>query len=268
MEPQSVEKTAFCPGPGYGLWEFTRMPYGLTGATQTCQRGLDNILQDCKDCVDNYVDDCIIFSDDIVTHIQDLKRVLGQLSAAGFTLRGSKCFFGKNKTTHLGFDYSADGVTPSPEKTKIISTWPVPKTTKDLRSFLGLVNFYRRFVHNFADIASPLTELTGKIAPFRWENTHQHAFDTLKHALTSPPILDYPKQHDTFVLTTDASDMGLGAVLSTARGTVVEYASHTLTKTERNNYTIEKECLAIVLGNSEVTALSCWCYISLYCTAK
>ena len=73
MEPQSVEKTAFCPGPGYGLWEFIRMPYGLTGATQTCQRGLDNILQDCKDCIDNYVDDCIVFSDDMVTHIQYLK---------------------------------------------------------------------------------------------------------------------------------------------------------------------------------------------------
>ena len=252
MQPQSVEKTAFCPGPGYGLWEFTRMPYGLTGATQTCQRGLDNILQDCKDCVDNYVDDCIVFSDNMATHIQDLKRVLHKLSAAGFTLRGSKCFFGKNNTTHLGFDYSADGVAPSPEKTKAISTWPVPKTTKDLRSFLGLVNFYRRFVHNFADIASPLTELTGKHAQYKWENTHQHAFDKLKHALTNPPILDYPKQHDTFVLTTDASDMGLGAVLSTTRGTVVEYASRTLTKTERNYSTTEKECLAIVWATQKL----------------
>jgi len=252
MEPQSIEKTAFCPGPGYGLWEFTRMPYGLTGATQTCQRGLDNLLKDCKDCVDNYVDDCIVFSDNMATHIQDLTRVLSRLSAAGFTLRGSKCFFGKNNTTHLGFDYSADGVAPSPEKTKAISTWPVPKTTKDLRSFLGLVNFYRRFVHNFADVAGPLTELTGKNAQFRWESTHQHAFDTLKHALTTPPILDYPKPHDTFVLTTDASDTGLGAVLSTARGTVVEYASRTLTKAEKNYSTTEKECLAIVWATQKL----------------
>jgi len=107
MESQSVEKTAFCPGPGYGLWEFTRMPYGLTGATQTCQRGLDKILQSCKDCVDNYVDDCIVFSNDIDTHIRDLKRVLSQLTDAGLTLRGSKCFFGKSHTIHLGFEYSA-----------------------------------------------------------------------------------------------------------------------------------------------------------------
>ena len=117
MDPQSIEKTAFCPGLGYDLWEFTRMPYGLTGATQICQRGLDNILQGCEDCVDNYVDNYIIFSNDTTTHIQDLKRVLSQLSAAGFSLCGSKYFFGKNSTTHLGFECSGDGVAASPEKT-------------------------------------------------------------------------------------------------------------------------------------------------------
>ena len=124
------------------------MPYGLTGATQTCQRSLDNILQNCKDCVDNYVDDCIVFSNDMDTHIKDLRRVLSQLSAAAFTLRGSKCFIGKSNITHLGFEYSANEVAPSPEKTMAISTWPVPKTIKDLQSFLGLVNFYHRFVPN------------------------------------------------------------------------------------------------------------------------
>ena len=246
MEPQSIEKTAFCPGPGYGLWEFTRMPYGLTGATQTCQRGLDSILHNCKDCIDNYVDDCIVFSDNMTAHISDLRRVLDQLRAAGFTLRGSKCFFGKTKTTHLGYEYSADGVAPSSEKTKTISTWPAPKTTKELRSFLGLVNFYRRFVPNFADTAAPLTELTGKNIKFKWEPIHQRAFEALKQVLMSPPILDYPHHHDTFVLTTDASDTGLGAVLSTTRGTVIEYASRTLTKAERSYSTTEKECLAIV----------------------
>jgi len=85
MEPQSIEEIAFCPGSGYGLWEFTRMPDGLMGATQTCQRGLDSILKDCKDCVDNHVDNCIISSDEMATHIQDLTRVLRRLSEAGFT---------------------------------------------------------------------------------------------------------------------------------------------------------------------------------------
>ena len=112
-----VGKTVFCPGPSNILWEFTKMPHGFTGAKQTCKRGLDNILQSCKDCVDNYVDNC-------ETHIKDLGRVLSHLSAAGLTLYGSKCFLGKSKTTHLGFECSADGVALS---TKKRMAWPVPK---------------------------------------------------------------------------------------------------------------------------------------------
>ena len=160
MDSKSIEKTAFCPGPGYGLWEFTVMPYGLTGATQTCQRGLDKVLKDCKDCVDNYVDDCIIFSEDMETHIRDLSRVLNRLQEAGFTLQGSKCFFGKCSINHLGFEYSQNGVSPTKEKTQTILNWPIPTTSKDVRSFLGLTNFYRRFIPKFADIATPLNELT------------------------------------------------------------------------------------------------------------
>ena len=246
MERSSIEKTAFCPGPGYGLWEFTVMPYGLTGATQTCQRGLDKVLKDCKYCIDNYVDDCIIFSEDLETHIQDLGMVLGKLQAAGFTLRGSKCFFGKSEISHLGFEYSAKGVKPTKEKTQTIQEWPIPQSVKDVRSFLGLANFYRRFVPKFADTAAPLTDLTGNKATFVWQDIHQQAFEKLKQALVSPPLIAYPTPQDKFILTTDASDIGLGAILSTKQGTVIEYASRTLTPTEKNYATIEKECLAIV----------------------
>ena len=246
MEEGSIEKTAFCPGPGYGLWEFTVMPYGLTGATQTCQRALDHILKSCKDCVDNYIDDIIVFSDDMESHISDLRRVLLKLKAAGFTLRGSKCFFGNTKATHLGFEYSSMGVAPSSEKTKAIQDWPTPSCCKDVRSFLGLVNFFRRFIPHFADIAHPLTALTSKTAQFVWESEQQAAFTALQHALLTPPLLDYPRKDDQFVLATDASDIGLGAVLSTNRGTVVEYASRTLNTAEVNYSTTEKECLAIV----------------------
>ena len=169
--------------------------------------------------------------------------VLGKLKAAGFTLRGSKCMFGKSSVTHLGFEYSSAGVSPTLERTKSIANWPTPTSAKELRSFLGLANFYRRFIPSFVDISAPLTPLTSNKV---WTQTHQQAFATLKHALVSPPILDYPKQTDSFVLTTDASDVGLGAVLSTSRGTVVEYASRTLSSAEKNYTTIEKECLAIV----------------------
>ena len=246
MDEGSIEKTAFCPGPGYGLWEFTVMPYGLTGASQTCQRALDHTLKSCKDCVDNYIDDIIVFSDTIESHIRDLRRVLSKLKAAGFTLRGSKCFFGDIKATHLGFEYSSMGVAPSSEKTKAIQDWPTPTCSKDVRSFLGLVNFFRRFIPHFADIAHPLTALTSKTAQFIWESEQQDAFTTLQRALVSPPLLDYPRKEDLFVLATDASDVGLGAVLSTNRGTVVEYASRTLNTAELNYSTTEKECLAIV----------------------
>ena len=116
MSEESIEKTAFCPGPGYGLWEFTVMPYGLTGAMQTCQRGLDEVLKERKDCVDNYVDDCIIFSDTIDSHIADLHCVLGRLQEAGFTLRGSKCSFSMSSVTHLSFEYFSEGIKPNKER--------------------------------------------------------------------------------------------------------------------------------------------------------
>ena len=99
------------------------------------------------------------------------------------------------------------------------------KSPKELRSFLGLTNFYRCFVHNYADIAAPLTDLTSSKVTFTWSPQHQKAFETLRQTLVSPPILDYPTHDDHFVLTTDASDVGLGAILSTLCGIVVEYAS-------------------------------------------
>ena len=200
----------------------------------------------CKDYVDNYIDDIIVFSDDMECHVSDLQQVLLKLKAAGFTLRGSKCFFGNTKAMHLGFKYSSMGVAPSSEKTKAIQDWPTPTCCKDVRSFFGLVNFFRRFIPHFADIAHPLTALTSKIAQFVWESEQQAAFTALQHALLTPPLLDYPRKDDQSAFAIDASDIGLGAVLSTNRGTVVEYASHTLNTAEVNYSTTEKECLAIV----------------------
>ena len=148
--------------------------------------------------------------------------------------------------THLGFEYSSAGITPSTEKTCAIADWPMPKSPREVRSFLGLANFYRRFIPKFSDIAAPLNDLTSNSTTFNWADLHQTAFTRLKEALISPPILDYPRKCDTFVLTTDSSEVGLGAVLSTSRGTVVEYASRTLTAAEKSYCTTEKECLAIV----------------------
>ena len=135
---------------------------------------------------------------------------------------------------------------PSAEKTRAIVDWPMPTSQKEVRSFLGLANFYRRFIPQFLSIAAPLNDLTSSKATFRWTDQHQAAFSKFKDALSSLPILDHPKRSDTFVLTTDAPEHGVGAVLSTSRGTVVEYASRSLTAAENKYCTIEQECLAIV----------------------
>ena len=137
-------------------------------------------MKECKDCVDNYVDDCIIFSDTLDSHITDLRRVLGRLQAAGFTLRGSKCSFGMSSTTHLGFEYSGEGIRPSTEKAHAIVDWPTPRSPKEVRSFLGLAIFFRRFIPNFADIEAPLNDLTSTNVIFSWSDLHQTAFMRLK----------------------------------------------------------------------------------------
>ena len=147
---------------------------------------------------------------------------------------------------HLGFQYSSNGVTPSPERTQAVANWSPPKSTKELKSLLGLANFYRHFVNKFVDITAPVTHLTSNKVPFSWTSEHQQAFDTLRNALVPPPILDYPTTTDQFILSTDASDLGLGVVLSIAQGTVIEYSSRTLSLAELKYSTTEKECLAIV----------------------
>jgi len=197
--------------------------------------------------VDNYVDDCIVFSDNMQSHIQDLRlQVLGRLQVAGFTLRGSKCSFGHSSVSHLGFNYSSSGITPATDKTHAIINWTVPTSAKEVQSFLGLANFYCRFIPQFADVAAPLTALTGSRTPLKWKQAQQSAFTALQQALISPRVLDYPQPDDHFILTTDASDVGLGAVLSTEQGSVVEFASQTLTAAEQRYMTTEKECLAIL----------------------
>jgi len=134
-------------------------------------------------------------------------------------------FFAKGEITHLGFEYSVKGVKPTKEKIQTIQEWSVPQSAKDVRSFLGLANFYKRFVPKFADIAAPLTDLTGNKATFVWQDKHQQAFKNLKQAPVSPPVIAYPTPQDKFILTTDASDVGLGAILSTEQETVIKYAS-------------------------------------------
>ena len=245
-------KTAFCPGPGLGLFQFKRMPFGLTGAPSSFQRMMDKLFRDLP-FVSSYIDDVLIHSPDVSTHSEHLQEVFRRLREAGLTLRGQKCHIGLSQVSYLGHVFSANGVAPDNNKVQVVQDWPTPKDVVTLRQFLGLASYYRRYIRRFADLAAPLYHLTQNGVPFEWSPVCQNAFQSLKDALTSAPVLAYPRfdsKAASFVLHTDASDNGLGAVLE-QDGRVVAYASRTLTNTEKNYSVIQKECLAVVYATKQ-----------------
>ena len=191
------------------------MPFGLTNAPATFQRLMECVLAVLTpmQCL-VYLDDIIIFSSSFQEHLEWLSAVLTKLEEAGLCLRLSKCQFARKQVRYLGHIISSEGVTPDPDKIKAVQDYPIPTTLKELRKFLGLVNYYRRFVKKFASIAEPLYKITRKGIPFKWTSACQGALDTLKQALSSPPILSYPHFDVPFTVFTDASNWAVGAVLA------------------------------------------------------
>ena len=247
VNPEDCKKTAFCPGPGMGLFQFLRMPFGLTGAPSSFQRLMDQVLRGLP-FVSTYVDDILIHSHDVETHRCHLEEVFQRLTEAGLTLRGRKCEIGMPKVSYLGHVFSAAGMSPDPQKTQAVTDWPTPTDASTVRQFLGLASYYRRYIPHFADIAAPLHALTQKGALFAWTQECAKAFNTLKDCLTDTPVLAYPKldQDSTeFQVQTDASNIGIGVVLE-QDGHAIAYASRSLTSPERHYSVIQKECLAIV----------------------
>ena len=240
-------KTAFCPGPGLGLFQFRRMPFGLSGAPASFQRLMDKICHDLP-FTTTYLDDLLIHSQTLQEHREHFQTMFECLAKAGLTLRGEKCNIGLIRVKYLGHLFSAKGMEPDPQKIAAVHDWAIPRNISELRSFLGLASYYRRYIYQFADIAAPLNNLTNKGVTFMWDNTCQSAFEALKRKLTEVPVLAYPSFSPTanqFQLHTDASATGLGAVLEQG-GKVVAYASRTLTQAERNYSVIQRECLAII----------------------
>ena len=191
------------------------MPFGLTGAPSSFQRLVNKICGDLP-FVTTYLDDLLVLSKTPQEHKQHLEILFDRISTAGLTLRGSKCRIGLSQVTYLGHTFTADGMSPEPQKVSVIHDWAVPTDTTTLKSFLGLASYYRRYIHNFADIAAPLHQLTNKGTAFAWTPACQSSFEQLKYFLTHAPILKYPDfstSAQSFQLYTDASATGIGAVL-------------------------------------------------------
>ena len=248
MDPQDADKTAFTTP--YGLFQFKKMPFGLANAPATFERLMDRVLEGLhwQTCL-VYLDDIIVFSQTFDQHIERLREVLKRIRAAKLKLSPQKCQLFQKKVSFLGHIVSDEGVGTNPEKTEAIDKWPRPKSVREVRSFLGLCSYYRRFVRGFADIARPLHSLTGKEMQFEWTRACENAFQKLKSVLVRPPILGYPSEHEPFVLDADASGDGLGAVLSQVqqgKERVIAYYSRVLTKTERQYCVTRRELLAVI----------------------
>jgi hypothetical protein len=226
------------------------MPFGLVTAPATFSRLMRRVLHGMEN-VDNFIDDILLYSNTFDAHLHATEELFQRLREAGLTAKPSKCSFAYPSLNCLGHIFGDEKLKPCSDKVMAIRDTPRPETKKQLRSFLGLCGFYRTFVPNFSHLALPLTDLTRKGCPTKlvWENAHELAFQSLKAALVNFPILKLPNLSEHFILQTDASDRGLGAVLLQCENELklpVAYASRKLKESESSYATVEKECLAIV----------------------
>lgn len=270
VKESDVEKTAFRTGTG-GLYEYTRMPFGLCNAPSTFMRLMDKAFGDVNfQSLLVYIDDILVFGSTFEETLSRLEMVLSRLSKLNLKVKPEKCQLFRTRVRYLGHIVTCDGTSPNPEKIRAVEDWKTPETLRELRGFLGLSGYYRRFIPKYAEIAHPLQclvrggqETTGrkrKKQPTardersikdKWDSSCNDAFNKLKRSLTTAPVLGFPDFNREFILETDASFHGLGAVLSQQQEhglVVLSYASRGLRPTERNmqNYSSMKlELLAL-----------------------
>jgi hypothetical protein len=247
IKSEDIPKTAFTTK--YGLFEYTTMPFGLCNAPATFQRVMEIALSGLQwtTCL-IYLDDVLIFGKNFDEQIQRIQAVLQRIRMAGLKLKPSKCHLLQREVGFLGHVLSAEGVRPSPENVEKIVNWSEPTTVKQVQSFLGTANYYRRFIQDYATIARPLIDLTKKNKVFKWTNECETAFNQLRKLLTSRPIMAHPRDDADFILDTDACDVSIGAVLSQRQDgveRVIAYGSKSLSKCQRNYCVTDRELLAI-----------------------
>lgn len=254
LTPESKEKTAFSV-PGRGLFQFTVLPFGLSNSAQCQQRLMDYILgPELEPKVFVYLDDVIITASSFEEHLELLQVVHDRLHSAGLTINIEKCQFFRASLNYLGFMIDAQGLRTSPEKIEAIVNYSRPRNTTEIKRFMGMCSWYRRFVPLFSSLMAPLSDLIkrkGKKQAIEWNDAAEEAFHNMKNALISAPILTSPDFSRPFVIQTDASETGLGGVLTQIQDgdeKVIAFASRSLSRAERNYSVTERECLAVIFA--------------------
>ena len=251
LDEESKEKTAFMTHRGQ--YEFNRLPYGLANSPATFNMVMNEVIRDLnwKSAL-VYVDDILIYSKNFEEHLGHLAALFDRLVEANLKLKPSKCQFACKEVRYLGHVITKEGIAVDPEKTDAIQSYSAPKNVKEVRMFLGLCNYYRKFIHNYSKITTPLNELLHKDRKFQWTDDCQRAFDTLKTKLTSAPILVFPDFNKEFILHTDASGTAIGYVLgqhdNDKRLRVIAYGGRMLRKQEQKWDVKDRECLALVVA--------------------
>ena len=255
MAEDSIPYTAFTVGP-LGFYECVRMPFGLTNAPATFQRLMESCLGDLhlQYCI-IYLDDIIVFSKTLCEHIKWLQLVFKKIDQAGLCLKLSKCKFFKKRVKYLGHIISENIIETNPKKIEAIVKWPQPQTVTQMHSFLGFCNYDCKFIHRYAQIAKPLYRLISgdqaktKQAKLFWDEKCEQAFKAPKDICSRTPVLAYADYTKPFQVHTDASELGLGAVLYQAQddGTtrVIAFASHSLSNSEQRYHSSKLEFLAL-----------------------
>ena len=256
MTDESKAKTAFLtPRITPNHWEYNYMPFGVTGGPATFQRLIDKILRGLEYKIAlAYLDDIVVYGSSVTQCISRLETVFGRLQDANLKLKPKKCVLFQEQILYLGHIVSADGISCDPDKISAVAKWRAPRTLRQLRTFLGTVGYYKRFIKGYADICKPLYTLTKKNEPFVWNDEREVAFQTLKERLITAPVMAYPSETGQYVLDTDASGFAIGGVLSIVKTNdkgepeekVISYASRVLQDRETRYCTRRRELLAIV----------------------
>ena len=244
IKDDDIPKTAF--NTRYGHLEFTVLAFGLTNAPSTFQTLMNTLFnQHLDQFVIVYLDDILVYSKSLEEHRQHVRTVLQILQDNKLYANPDKCIFFAPQVEYVGFILSTDGIGTDPAKIKAIQDWPIPRNATDVRSFLGLANYYRRFVPGFSKLSTPMTNLTKSATVYDWASDCQQSFDNLKSALCSAPILQFPDFAKPFRIMTDYSGQAIGAVLLQEQGRgwlPVAYESRKLNEAERKYAPTKANC--------------------------